>query len=250
MKKEAVSILDYSNLSLRDDLFFNPELSSFKDIYAGQRCFIVATGPSLKMKDLNTLKNNNEKCFSMNGIFWAFDKTDWRPDYYCISDHNGLFSWLNEIISMNVKEKFISDLSWIPELLDGKNEYHKWHLKSEWLKGSKPKFNVDITHGLYWARTVVCDICIPLAMYMGFKEIYLLGTDCTNDNNPAKRHFVANYNKGKLSKSQHMWVDEILLSYQAAKEYADTHGIKIYNATRGGALEIFPRVDFDSLFEK
>lgn len=243
-------LFDYSNLSLRDDLFYYPELSVFKDICKGQRCFIVATGPSLKIEDLDTLNDNNEKCFGVNGILLAFDKTAWRPNYYCIADHNGLFMWLDEILSMNVNDKFVSDLGWMPDLFNGKKEFHKWHFKSEWIRGSKPKFNIDITHGLYWARTVVCDICIPLAMYMGFKEIYLLGTDCTHDSDPTKRHFVANYIRGKESKAQRLEIDEIMLSYQSAKEYADTHGIKIYNATRGGALEIFPRVDFDSLFEK
>lgn len=38
------------------------------------------------------------------------------------------------------------------------------------------------------------------------------------------------------------------LAYKAARKYADAHGIKIYNATRGGKLEVFERVDFDSLF--
>lgn len=245
---EGKKILDYSNLSLRDDLFYYPELSAFKDICKGQRCFIVATGPSLKIEDLDTLKNNNEKCFGVNGILFAFDKTAWRPNYYCISDHNGLFMWLDKILSMNVNDKFVSDLGWMPELFDRKKEFHKWHFKSEWIRGVKPKFNVDITHGLYWARTVVCDICIPLAIYMGFKEIYLLGTDCTHDKDPDKRHFVANYDRGKVSKAQRLEIDEIMLSYQVAKEYADEHDIKIYNATRGGALEVFPRVDFDSLF--
>ena len=37
------------------------------------------------------------------------------------------------------------------------------------------------------------------------------------------------------------------MAYKKAKEYADKHGIKIYNATRGGALEVFPRVNFDDL---
>ena len=36
--------------------------------------------------------------------------------------------------------------------------------------------------------------------------------------------------------------------YMCAKEYAERHEIKIYNATRGGKLEVFERVDFDSLF--
>ena len=37
-------------------------------------------------------------------------------------------------------------------------------------------------------------------------------------------------------------------AYKIAKKYAETHGIKIYNATRGGEMEVFERVDFDSLF--
>ena len=45
-------------------------------------------------------------------------------------------------------------------------------------------------------------------------------------------------------------IDEATLSYQAAKQYAQTHGIKIKNATRGGKLNVFQRVDFDSLFPK
>ena len=37
-------------------------------------------------------------------------------------------------------------------------------------------------------------------------------------------------------------------AYEVAKENAEKKGIKIYNATRGGKLEVFERVDFDSLF--
>jgi len=38
-------------------------------------------------------------------------------------------------------------------------------------------------------------------------------------------------------------------TYQAANRKIRKLGGNIYNATRGGKLEIFPRVDFDSLFE-
>lgn len=41
---------------------------------------------------------------------------------------------------------------------------------------------------------------------------------------------------------------QVHLAYLSAKKYAEEHGIKIYNATRGGKLEVFERVDFDSLF--
>ena len=46
-----------------------------------------------------------------------------------------------------------------------------------------------------------------------------------------------------------LWLDLILKGYKSARKYADTHHVHIYNATRGGYLEIFDRVNFDSLFK-
>ena len=82
---------------------------------------------------------------------------------------------------------------------------------------------------------------IQIAVYMGFKEIYLLSCDC--DYSGPKQHFTY-YGMKSDSKAG----DIMILAYQAAKDYADSHGIKIYNATRGGKLEVFEREDFDSLF--
>ena len=38
------------------------------------------------------------------------------------------------------------------------------------------------------------------------------------------------------------------LTYIAMKNHCDRRGISVFNATRGGKLEVFPRADFDSLF--
>jgi len=51
-------------------------IQEFKGKYKGQRCFVVATGPSLTVEDLNTLHKNNEVVFSMNTIVKAFEKTE------------------------------------------------------------------------------------------------------------------------------------------------------------------------------
>ena len=37
-------------------------------------------------------------------------------------------------------------------------------------------------------------------------------------------------------------------SYAAARKYADHSGIKIYNATRGGHLEVFERINLMKSF--
>ena len=39
----------------------------------------------------------------------------------------------------------------------------------------------------------------------------------------------------------------LFFSYEYAKKYMDTHDVKIFNATRGGALEIFPRVSLEDV---
>ena len=42
-------------------------------------------------------------------------------------------------------------------------------------------------------------------------------------------------------------MDSLEYSYCLAKRFADEHGVKIYNATRGGKLETFERIDFDAV---
>jgi hypothetical protein len=36
-------------------------------------------------------------------------------------------------------------------------------------------------------------------------------------------------------------------AYKNARDYCDTHGIQIYNATRGGKLEVFERVALEDV---
>ena len=60
------------------------KVAGLKDIHKGQRCFIVGNGPSLKIEDLDLLKD--EITFACNKIFLAFTETEWRPTYYSVLD--------------------------------------------------------------------------------------------------------------------------------------------------------------------
>ena len=94
---------------------------------------------------------------------------------------------------------------------------------------------------------------------MGFKEIYLIGVDhsfaryinekgeIVEDKN-LKDYFCEEYNKDKEKLDIPTTVVSTL-AYQKAEEYSRQHGFRIYNATRGGKLEVFERVDFDKLFD-
>lgn len=108
------------------------------------------------------------------------------------------------------------------------------------------KFSDDCFVCLHEGYTVTY-ACLQLAVYMGFAEIYLLGVDCnytgTNDHafdfKVSEETSLAQLNQGELMQLR------MTTAYKAAKKYADAHGVKIFNATRGGKLEVFPRVSLE-----
>ena len=92
---------------------------------------------------------------------------------------------------------------------------------------------------------------------MGFSEIYLLGVDF--DYTPTVGHRNAHFCDEYTQKEESVGlvdlanIDKVfnyqnaLYEFEVAKKVAGETGKKIYNATRGGKLEVFERVEFDSL---
>ncbi len=223
---------------------YNRSLERFKGIHDGKRCFIAATGPSLRIEDLDTLHRNKEICFSVNGIFAAFEKTNWRPDYYMAGDRGVILKWKEEIKKERAGIKFIADDA--AEIFHGESgEICKWHVFRNWTEGKLPQFSDDFARGTFTGWTITYDGPLQLAAYMGFREIYLLGADCSYIRGGYRNHFAEDTKPDM--KNYHE--ERMVLAYRAAERYARCHDIRIYNATRGGMLEEFERVDFDSLFQ-
>jgi Uncharacterized protein conserved in bacteria len=227
--------------------YYNPKIEKFKDIHRGKRCFIVATGPSLKFEDIECLHKNNELSISMNHIFCAFQNTVWRPNYYVCQDPSVIRDYEKEICEADIENKFISDY-YMPFWKIKRNMY-KFHGHLEDYLPNTPKFSADFSRKIYDGYTVTYT-CIQLAVYMGFHEIFLLGTDFNYSLHlsSAENHFYKEYEKEK-NKVNEVAYQEILMAYKKARQYTENNGIKIYNATRGGKLEIFERVEFNNLFK-
>ena len=90
---------------------------------------------------------------------------------------------------------------------------------------------------------------------MGFSEIYLIGVDHNysstsfTNNTINSTEVKTNYFEGmpveiKMSKPN---TDGSTLSFMKAQEYAISHNIRIFNATRGGKLDVFPRVKLEDV---
>jgi hypothetical protein len=161
---------------------------------------------------------------------------------YCIEESE------DEIKRISVENKFVADTYpkfWEHEVPDN---IYKYHGHFSYTENRLPAFSDDITCGMYQCGTVTYD-ALQLAVYLGFRKIYLLGVDFdfSADYKAKSNHFTDNYYSEK-SRTAYFERELQMKAYLAAKEYAEAHGIKIYNATRGGKLEVFERVDFDSLF--
>lgn len=230
-------------------------LKKLKNIHKGERCFILATGPSLRKEDAEALKN--EYTFGVNSIFKLYGDTDWRPTYYAMCDYKVYKSVLEINPELNFDDyckkcAFVSDSMDLTKLKANKPEkicvipfsYLNHMFTAEYVT---LKYSSDIIHGLYNMLTVT-NFCINIAQYMGFKEIYLLGVDFSYSSKQKKQHFDG---------SRNMLMDDDVIrqsvifnterSYKLAKKCTEKSGICVYNATRGGKLEVFKRVDFDSL---
>lgn len=229
-------------------------LKELKDKYKGRRCFIIGNGPSLTVEDLEKLKD--EVTFAFNRIYYIFNKTKWRPTFYCSEDIKIIQNSVDEINNLDIKYKFI------PIIL--KNDYSidinsATYFNQKYIKSNPPMpdFSDDISKYIACGSTVTYS-AMQIAAYMGFKEIYLIGVDhsfaryrnekgeIVEDNN-LKDYFCEEYNKDKDKLDIPSTVDSTL-AYMKAEEYSRQHGFRIYNATRGGKLEVFERVNFDELF--
>ena len=239
-------------------------IRKYKNFYSGKRCFIIGNGPSLNVNDLNKIKNAGEISFASNSIYNLYDKTEWRPTIYTISDFLEIKHTLNEISKLPPPTK-LKILAMSPEsrVFNIDNAILLKLIDKDPAE-QKVLFSDDISKCIHDGATVTYT-SIQCAVYFGFKEIFLLGVDHSfaqertknglKINHGVKNHFenyLTDYAKESGSDDEGYFifpVDFATMAFEKAKEYADSHGIKIFNATRGGKLEVFERVDFDSLFD-
>lgn len=224
-------------------------MKKYKNAAKKRRCFIVATGPSLTMEDLELIQS--EYSFGMNSVIKAFDKTNWRPSFYMIQDeyvYDKLESDLKSYIDSHafpiavggiISQRYESAKECLPyelNYLDHKM-YHR--------KGfGKFKFSEDSYNVIYDAYTVNFSV-LQMAVYMGFKEIYLLGCDC-NYNLP-KSHFV---DYGHTDPKAAIMGNKMIAGHYEFKKFADSVGVKVINCTRGGMLEAYPRMMLEDVLRE
>lgn len=235
----------------------NLELADLKDRHTGKRAFLLGNGPSLRLDDLRRLEN--EITFACNKIYLAFPDITWRPTYYTVEDHLVAQQNWNEIEAMDDTIKFFPSTLGLHGIHFSNSIEYPFIWKDVYPE--LPGFSDDAQAGLHWGSTVTYTM-LQMAFYIGISEIYLMGVDfnfvipkqfddtdskfkiyiCQGETN----HFHPDYRKpGERWHQPNLDYQE--KSFLSAKNFADTRNVQIFNATRGGKLELFPRADFDAV---
>lgn len=240
---------------------YQSKLRSLKDTYRGERCFVLGNGPSLNKCDLGLLQQ--EYSFAVNGIFYKTQEMGYRPNFYMVEDNHVVADNLSEINDYKCPHKFFpahykglidpDDATiFIPADLGFYREFHPYYCV--------PRFSKDISSAIFTGQSVTI-MQLQLAYHLGFKEVYLIGMDFSYDlpkstivdgvnytsQEDDVNHFHPNY-FGKGKKWHDPKLDRVLMCYEKCKAEFEADDRKIYNATVGGKLELFERVEYDQLF--
>lgn len=261
------------NSKVTDIIFETCNFSDLKNKHNGERCFILASGPSINLHNLEYLKD--EHCIAVSQFFLHEQINTIKPEYHCLAPQHHPFKHdTNKIIFDN----FTNSYKIKPKLFIGNTQYEfSYH---NFLQKHK-EYNIDVkyidysvNYGInennymdervwdlqnnpFYPRTVVYT-ALQLAYFLGFKEIYLLGVDhdYINELGRKNHHFYnedISYDDGKHLESftTEKWFEEYYIrwkQYRLMKQFLTSKGVKIFNASKKSLLDVFEKTDYGSLF--
>lgn len=253
------------------------ENQELKDMYTGQRCFIIGNGPSVKEMNLSALEN--EKVFSVNQFCKTNIYKEIKPSFHLWSDERFFNIDSDDIGDLEIlndmkRARLSSDEPIVFYKTTAESMIRKYGLdKCLNIKYYADRItfdqnyrkDIDLAKYIPWFPTVV-QYAIVIAIYMGFTDIYLLGCECTGilnfikekDKkntqgeyaysyvlNEAERKNFSTSLKGRTSAQEFMGHYKVLNYYESLEKYCRLHHVNLVNCTPGGLLDSLPREDFD-----
>ena len=223
-------------------------LAALRDIHKGERCFIIGNGPSLRATDLKKLRN--EFTFGLNRIYLLFPELGFTTTYFLSMNDLVIQQCAAEILALPIP-KFLTWRS--RRFLNPTGDTHFLYTTY-----TGPKFARDVT-GRLWEGATVTYVALQLAYHMGFEKVILIGVDHSfvtkGDANKTitsqgddPNHFAPNY-FGKGFKWQLPDLETSERAYCMARAAYAADGREILDATIGGKLMVFPKVDYDDQFK-
>lgn len=242
----------------------------FKDIHKGKRCFIIGNGPSINKVDFTSL--SQEITFTVNQISRMKNFTELKSNYHLWADER--------FFDLDVNKQEDLELIQVMKSVNSENNHPLVFYKTKALSLIK-KFeldkDLDIAYFMDSGNIIASHIELPItrcmpsfptvihyaiytAVYMGIKEIYLLGCDCTGilstiqarmdtADKMAYSYHVTENERRRMARISQMtsiydeltWFTEMFEIYEVIYKYCNRKKVKIVNLTEGSLLDLIPK---------
>lgn len=236
--------------------------AKFKDCFRGKRAFVVGNGPSLARHNLELLKD--ELVLVSNGFACHPILKSWQPFAITLADPLYFEKWQefgDEYAKMrsNLDCNYFLPVSGhrcvVENVLLPPDKCHYYFPAGSMAHQSD--WDVDLTIPMPAGQNVTHQI-ISQALYMGCGPIYLIGMDHDFLASPKKAtHFSKEYEANLKLDLYPTWSYLKLIEanklmwegYYNLKRVASRRGQQVLNASIGGFLDVFPRVNYKELFD-
>mgnify|MGYP003116463674 CR=1 FL=1 len=230
-----------------------------KNLFEGKRCFIIGTGTTLDGIDLSLLEN--EITIGINLISL---KKDFVPDYLCVADTTVIEKHYDIIFNdkmknsqyvicngclvqgrgncydrpgstcrgFSVDDKKYNIYQVKHSEKSGIFENHINSERTELLKTDEYYIDEELKYITSYGGSTVDNLAIPLAVYLGFKEIYLLGCD------GGWNHFYDSHQKA----GKREWIN-----YKHVIKKLDSYGVSLLNCDRTNVFEELKYINYEEL---
>ena len=226
-------------------------LEQMRDAYAGRSAWLVGNGPSVQIGDLDRLAETSQLCFAFNRFHLAYDQTPLRPHFTVTGDAQMIEDFGQEIVDS--AEGTVCVAHGRAPALTG--DYI-------WLRQVSAYPSLFSLEPARWVTPGGSSLYVALQIgyWLGIRRWYLYGADFAfrfnrrqsgqdvfRSANGDDNHFIKNYRSGRA------WcppaIESILPAFHMARMQMELAGGFIRNATRGGSLHVFDRVDFDEALQ-
>lgn len=208
------------------------------------RCWIVGNGISLNETPLELLVN--EHTFGLNRIHKHYESTIWRPTFYVRKEPDAE-DWIDSMVlhveagvtcyfphSMIATAIGHSKPGMYPNVVSVNLNCN--HLKMNYYVRGRPE---EWHLPLFCRYASVTNLAAQIAVQLGhYDEICFVGMDLGYDREMS--HFDPFYGEFNEMPRDEREATEIHM-HEIIKKECDERGIKVWNCTVGGDLEVYPR---------
>ena len=245
--------------------------AELQDRFAGERCFILATGSSINQQDLRPLQD--EFCIGMSMFFLHDNIETIDPEFYVFAPNHSPYDFqlprkyiegFNDRLSdetklfighNNYEYSFYQYLQRNPESRPANYTYINYNGSQKFTEDTYDDPSIwDISSRPFGVRTTFL-VALQVAMYLGFDEIVLLGTDYDYINYADEDRTKYFYDEDHGIDEDKEWTTEDLFrtyyeswrEFRLIDDYLTSQGKTIYNASADSELDVFPEVPLESM---